>query len=185
MLHQSTIHLGETEELKREHTINKHKIGKVGYDKITLKAGLTLFGAFCVHLIIGAQYAWGSMAPYIVGYFRDMGIQTNMSQFYFVLPLIVIVSTFFFPIGTKLTKYIGSRPVIFIGGAFCIVFVGMSVLAKQVATFFVLYGVGFGMGKGFLYPAPLNAAWSHLPGRKGFVSGIVVSGLGMGAFTFG
>ena len=38
------------------------------------------------------------------------------------------------------------------------------------------------MGKGFLYPAPLNAGWSHLPGRKGFVSGIVVSGLGMGAF---
>ena len=41
------------------------------------------------------------------------------------------------------------------------------------------------MGKGLMYPAPLNAAWSHLPGRKGFVSGIVVSGLGMGAFAFG
>jgi len=54
MLHQATIHLSETEELRREHTINKHKIGKVGYDKITLKAGLTLFGAFCVHLVIGA-----------------------------------------------------------------------------------------------------------------------------------
>jgi hypothetical protein len=41
------------------------------------------------------------------------------------------------------------------------------------------------MGKGFMYPAPLNAGWSHLPGRKGFVSGIVVSGLGFGAFAFG
>ncbi len=47
-----------------------------------------------------------------------------------------------------------------------------------------MYAVGFGIGKGFLYPAPLNAGWSHLPGRKGFVSGVVVSGLGIGAFIF-
>jgi hypothetical protein len=51
--------------------------------------------------------------------------------------------------------------------------------------FFVLYAVGFGIGKGFLYPAPLVAGWSHLPGRKGFVSGIIVSGLGIGALVFG
>ena len=48
----------------------------------------------------------------------------------------------------------------------------------------MLYAVGFGIGKGFLYPAPLNAGWSHLPGRKGFVSGVVVSGLGVGALIF-
>lgn len=54
----------------------------------------------------------------------------------------------------------------------------------NVTLFFIFYAVGFGVGKGFMYPAPLNAAWSHLPGRKGFVSGIVVSGLGIGAFAF-
>ena len=52
-------------------------------------------------------------------------------------------------------------------------------------AFFALYAVGFGIGKGFLYPAPLNAGWSHLPGRKGFVSGLIVSGVGVGAFVFG
>lgn len=51
--------------------------------------------------------------------------------------------------------------------------------------FFILYAVGFGIGKGFLYPAPLVAGWSHLLGRKGFVSGIIVSGLGIGALVFG
>jgi hypothetical protein len=31
----------------------------------------------------------------------------------------------------------------------------------------------------------LRASWSHLPGRKGFVSGVIVSGLGLGAFMYG
>jgi MFS transporter, OFA family, oxalate/formate antiporter len=149
-----------------------------------LKAVATLIGAFCTHLTIGSQYAWGSIAPYIVGYFRDMGIETNMSQFYMVLPLIVIMSTFFFPIGTRLTPIIGSKAVILIGGLCCVVFTAFSTLSRHVVAFFVLYAVGFGIGKGFLYPAPLNAGWSHLPARKGFVSGIVVSGLGIGAFIF-
>jgi hypothetical protein len=142
-------------------------------------------GAFCVHLVIGSQYAWGSIAPYMVGYFRDMGIETNMSEFYLVLPLIVIISTLFFPLGTRLTYYVGSKAVILLGGLCCVVFTALSTLATHVPVFFVLYAVGFGIGKGFLYPAPLNAGWSHLPGRKGFVSGVVISGLGIGAFIFG
>lgn len=105
-----------------------------------------------------------------------------MSQMYVVLPLIVIMSTLFFPIGTKLTLSVGSKGVIFVGGLFCIVSTALSTLATQIYAFFLLYAIGFGIGKGFLYPAPLNAGWSHLPGRKGFVSGVVVSGLGVGAF---
>ena len=49
---------------------------------------------------MGSQYAWGAMAVYIVGYFRSVGnLDANMSQFYLVLPLIVITSTFVFPAG--------------------------------------------------------------------------------------
>jgi OFA family oxalate/formate antiporter-like MFS transporter len=51
--------------------------------------------------------------------------------------------------------------------------------------FFILYAVGFGVGKGFIYPAPLRATWSHLPGRKGLVSGVITAGLGFGAFIYG
>ena len=85
----------------------------------------------------------------------------------------------------RLSSVIGSRAVIFIGGLLAIGLTLISTITLSVHVFFVLYAVGFGMGKGLMYPAPLNAAWSHLPGRKGFVSGIVVSGLGIGAFAFG
>jgi MFS family permease len=125
------------------------------------------------------------MAPYIVGYFINLGKPANMSQFYLVLPLIVLMSTLIFPIGMALSRRIGSTFIIFIGGVFAVGFTFLSVFVTQILAFFALYAVGFGVGKGFLYPAPLLAGWSHLPGRKGFVSGVVISGLGIGAFVFG
>jgi hypothetical protein len=58
-------------------------------------------------------------------------------------------------------------------------------LSSNPAVFFIFYPIGFGFGKGLLYPASLFAAWSHLSGRKGLTSGIIVSGMGIGAFIFG
>jgi hypothetical protein len=49
----------------------------------------------------------------------------------------------------------------------------------------LLYSVGFGIAKGFIYPSSLHAGWSHLPGRKGFVSGVILAGIGIGSFVFG
>jgi Na+/melibiose symporter-like transporter len=48
-----------------------------------------------------------------------------------------------------------------------------------------MYSVSFGVGKGLMYSSVLNAAISHLPGRKGTVSGCVICGLGWGGFFFG
>ena len=102
-----------------------------------------------------------------------------------VLPLIVFFSILFFPVGMRMSFLLGSRSVILVGGVIAITFTFFSTYTQSVHGFFALYAVGFGIGKGFMYPAPLKAGWSHLPGRKGFVSGIVISGLGFGAFAFG
>jgi hypothetical protein len=52
-------------------------------------------------------------------------------------------------------------------------------------TFLYIFGVGIGIGKGLMYSTVLKAAWTHLPGRKGIASGIIVSGFGFGGFIFG
>ena len=36
-----------------------------------------------------------------------------------------------------------------------------------------------------MYSSALAAGWSHLPGRKGLASGIIVCGFGFGGFFFG
>ena len=126
------------------------------------------------------------MAIYIVGYFRLIGNpEANMSQFYLVLPLIVITSTIFFPIGMETAKRLGPRIGIATGGIIVITTTFLSSYAQTPGAFFGIYSVGFGIGKGFLYPAPLEAGWSHLEDKKGLVSGIIVSGLGIGSFIFG
>lgn len=51
--------------------------------------------------------------------------------------------------------------------------------------FIYTYGIVFGIGKGLLYSTALQAAISHLPGRKGVVSGFVICGFGFGGFIFG
>jgi hypothetical protein len=72
-----------------------------------------------------------------------------------------------------------------IGGFILIFGTYLSSLSKDARSFMFLFSMSFGLGKGFLYPTALEAAWSHLPGRKGFVTGMVTSGMGFGGFIFG
>ena len=80
---------------------------------------------------------------------------------------------------------VGSRLTVALGGTITITTTFLSSLTVNPLAFFALYALGFGIGKGFLYPAPLKAGWSHLEQRQGVVSGIIVSGLGIGSFSFG
>ena len=52
-------------------------------------------------------------------------------------------------------------------------------------TFIYLFAIGQGIGKGFMYSPALYCGYSHLPGRKGVVSGCIISGYGFGGFIFG
>ena len=114
MEHQESIHLSGGTRSSRELAGLDPVPGK---DAFTRQAILTLMGSFCVHLVVGSQYAWGAMSIYIVGYFRYLGnLDANMSQFYLVLPLIVIMSTVIFPIGMDLAERLGSRITVAIGG---------------------------------------------------------------------
>jgi OFA family oxalate/formate antiporter-like MFS transporter len=81
--------------------------------------------------------------------------------------------------------YIIFYRILTIGSIVSITSVYLASSIKNPTAFFIVYAVGFGMGKGFMYPAALYVSWSHLPGRKGFVSGVVVSGMGIGSFIFG
>lgn len=174
----------EPEEKRRESSGEAEKT-RAGIDKFTPKAVLTLVGSWLAHTVVGSQYAWGNMSPYIVSYFRNQGKEATASQFYAILPLIVVVSTFIFPFGMKLSSKIGSRRVVLVGAILLCVSTYVVSVFLYPLTFFFVWAVGFGIAKGFLYPAPLRASWSHLPGRKGFVSGAIVSGLGFGAFIYG
>lgn len=158
-----------------------------GYDKFTYRAVCCLIGSWFVHLVAGAQYAWGNMSPYIVSYYKnEKGIpSTSKNQFYAILPLVMVITVLVFPVGMATANNCGSRWAVLIGGIIICLSVFLTSFGVSPTLFFIFYAGGFGLGKGLIYPAPLRASWSHLGGRKGLVSGVLLSGLGFGSFIAG
>ena len=161
----------------------------VGKNKFTQKAVLTLIGCWVVQLIVGAQLALGNTSVYFTSYYRNsLGYDVNQDTFYPMQPFIVILASVFFPVGNWLVDKFNNqaRPVIFLAGALALSLVVLAdVLQPPPKVFIFLYCLGMGIFKGFLGPAILRAGWSHLPERKGVVSGIIISGFGFGGFVFG
>jgi hypothetical protein len=52
-------------------------------------------------------------------------------------------------------------------------------------VFIYSYGIMFGIGKGMMFSTALQSAISHLPSKKGLVSGVVNCAFGFGGFFFG
>jgi len=92
-----------------------------------------------------------------------------------------------YPLGNYLVTLFGdrSRPVIAIGGILSIGSVLICAYCEVRPRVFVfLYSIGMGMLKGLMLSSVLRAGWSHLPERKGLVSGCIISGFGFGGFVF-
>ena len=57
-------------------------------------------------------------------------------------------------------------------------------VAYQPYAFIFAFTTGFGLLKAATQATTLRAGWSHLPSRKGFVTGVILSGYGVGGFLF-
>ena len=57
---------------------------RIGYNKVTQKAALTVLAGWGIFLIIGEQLAWGNQSTYIASYFRMLGNEVSMEEFYLV-----------------------------------------------------------------------------------------------------
>lgn len=80
-----------------------------GKDKITTFAMLTLAGGWMLEVLIGTQFAWGNISPYVTGYYRDEGATVRHTDYYSVLPLIVVASTITFPFGMAFADKYGPK----------------------------------------------------------------------------
>lgn len=135
----------------------------------------------------------GNMTVYFVSFFRmTMGNKSvHSGTFYPMQPIIVVIATLIYPLGDRMIDWFGkeSRPVIALGSSIALTAVFICSFAESISLgpigFMALYCIGMGIFKGMLQSALLRAGWSHLPERKGLVSGCVISGFGFGGFFFG
>ena len=114
-----------------------------------------------------------------------MGVNTNYNEFYNILPVTLLTSTLFFPIGSRIAHTVNCKITIFAGGMIIITSFSTAIWTTNPILFGILISLIFGIGKSFIYSSSLQAASTHLKGRNGFAMGVVVSGLGSASFLFG
>lgn len=132
-----------------------------------------------LQLCLGTVYAWSSFQDLLV---KEYG-WTNVAvawTFSFAIFFLGVSAA----VGGKILPKVGPRKLAMIGG-FCfglgylIAAVAMNI--KSIPLLYLGYGVigGIGLGLGYVTPVATVAKW--FPDRKGFATGMVVMGFGLGA----
>lgn len=180
---------GETLSLLTKEKIRNYELID-GVNKFTPASIITLIGGSILLMTTGLAYALGTISPYIVSYYRIyLGYDVNYDTFYPLHSLTEISCSIVYPLANFLVMKVfgeSSRPALIIGAI-----VGIGMLFCCVALklnpylFILMYASGLGIIKGFYKQCSLIAGWSHLGGRKGLVSGLILGGVGIGGSLYG
>lgn len=131
-------------------------------------------------LCTGAIYAWSVFVPALQAAFGWNASETSL-VFTFTI-LFLYVGSF---LGGNLVRRLGVRTIIAAGAVMLLAgFVGSSLTASHVHLV-VTFGVLTGVGCGFVYNMLLSTVATWFPDRRGFCSGALLLGFGMGGMVFG
>jgi MFS transporter, OFA family, oxalate/formate antiporter len=140
----------------------------------TFRGTLCVLGGTLAHFTFGSVYCWGNFNSYAPHYLKSD----------FIFPLTIVAQCFTMPFGPLITRKYGARKSALIGSWIMSFGVYFSSFATDLHTFTFCYSIMVGCGIGIAYTAPMVAGWSWLPNSKGFVSGAVLTGFGLGGFFF-
>jgi OFA family oxalate/formate antiporter-like MFS transporter len=133
-------------------------------------------GLLCMMAISSPQYIWTLLTP-AMG--KAFGVKLSALQITF--SLLIVFQTFLSPFQGWLIERFGPRLLLSIGG----ILTGLSwVLASQVTQLtglYLTYGLLGGIGTGVIYVGIVGHMVQWFPDRRGFATGMVAAGYGIGA----
>jgi len=147
------------------------------------KQGLyAVFAAIAIQFTLGVAYIWSVFQTGIADSIFGGDNAAASLAFSLLLAMLTIGSV----IGGMLAVKFNTRRIVFIGGI--ILSLGFFLASFSRAEFswllWVTYGVMGGLGMGFTYSTTIACAQKWYPHKKGLVSGIIVSALGLGGVLF-
>src|SRR5437870_3853660 len=135
-----------------------------------------LLGLACMVVISSPQYVWTLFTQPLMG-----SLHASLAQIQITFSLLIVVQTFLSPCQGFLVDKFGPRALLSLGGALT----GLSwVLAARATTLsglYLTYGLLGGIGTGIVYIGVIGHMVQWFPDRRGFATGIVAAGYGMGA----
>jgi OFA family oxalate/formate antiporter-like MFS transporter len=155
------------------------RTGAIASETHPVRARIALAG-FCMQLALGAIYGWSVFLIPLQDRFDAARSDVNLT---FTITLAVLGITAGF--GGRLQRQIGPRATATIAGLLYGSGVLLSGLAPNLTALYIAHGVlgGIGLGLGYIVPLAVLIGW--FPDRRGFITGLAVSGFGLGAFITG
>jgi hypothetical protein len=106
---QDGYQTGPTLETSQHKQPESPGLAAYGEQKITWAGIFCTLGAWSCLLVIGSQIAWGNQSTYVCSYYYALGYAVTMEDFYIVQPMMVLVATFFFPVGMRYAEVYGPK----------------------------------------------------------------------------
>jgi OFA family oxalate/formate antiporter-like MFS transporter len=135
-----------------------------------------LLGLLCMVVISSPQYVWTLFTQPLMA-----SLHTKLAAIQITFSILIVVQTFLSPFQGFLVDKFGPRVLLSVGGAVT----GLSwILAARVTTLtglYLTYGLLGGIGTGIVYVGVIGHMVQWFPDRRGFATGIVAAGYGMGA----
>jgi oxalate/formate antiporter len=135
-----------------------------------------LLGLVCMIVISSPQYVWTLFTQPLM---TTAG--ASLAQIQITFSVLIVIQTFLAPCQGLLVDRFGPRVLLSAGGALT----GLSwVLAARATTLtglYLTYGVLGGIGTGIVYVGVIGHMVQWFPDRRGFATGVVAAGYGMGA----
>jgi oxalate/formate antiporter len=136
---------------------------------------LTL-GLVCMMAISSPQYVWALLTKPMVAAFG-----VKLSQLQVTFSLLIVFQTFLSPIQGYLIDRFGPRMLLSIGGALTGVSWILASRASDLTQLYLTYGLLGGIGTGIVYVGIVGHMVQWFPDKRGFATGMVAAGYGMGA----
>ena len=150
--------------------------------KLKKQGILTVIGAVAIQMTIGVAYIWSVFQTGIAQSIFDGNNAAAALTFSILLAALTLTTGFAGKLSAKYTI----RKVVFIGGIILGIgfFLASFVTAATPWALWLTYGVMGGIGMGFTYSTTIACAQKWYPHKKGFVTGIILSALGLGGVVF-
>jgi OFA family oxalate/formate antiporter-like MFS transporter len=138
--------------------------------------GRILVAGFCMQLALGAVYGWSVFMNPLRDAFAASRVEVSLV---FTITLVMLGLTAGF--GGYLQSRFGPRAIAMTAGILYGGGVALSSLASSLPMLYLTHGVIGGIGLGFGYIVPLTVLTGWFPDKRGQITGLAVTGFGLGA----
>jgi MFS family permease len=139
-------------------------------------------GGFIFHTVLGIIYLWGNITLYVTSYLRKYNPHLEYHDTISIYSSSLVFTGVSMVCGGFIQLKIGYRKSILLGGYTMSLGALLSSFAKSLTIMIFTQGILYGSGYGIAYTAPIVCAIKEMPHRKSLLSGIIISGIGVGTF---